>query len=132
MRRGVNLPGWDSDDEARRPTVAQLQALREKGLTHIRLLLDDSRIGGEEREAYLDRMFEQIILLFSVDYAVSLDLHAGGIFERGASDAEAELTELWRAIANRVRSSRSRKAGGRASERATDEQRRLGGRWPLV
>ena len=97
-------PAGTATTRARRPTVAQLQALREKGFTHIRLLLDESRIGGEEREAYLDRMFEQIILLFSLDYAVSLDLHAGGIFERGASDAEAQLLDLWRAIANRVRS----------------------------
>ena len=49
-------------------------------------------------------MFDQIILLFSLDYAVSLDLHAGNIFERDASDAEAQLPEIWRAIANRVRS----------------------------
>lgn len=103
MRRGVNLPGWDSDDESRRPTIAQLRALREKGFTHIRLLLDESRLADPEREAYLDDMFEEIILLFSLDYAVSLDLHAGSIFERGAGEAEAELTELWRAIANRVR-----------------------------
>ena len=104
MRRGVNLPGWDSEDESQRPTIAQLQALRDKGFTHIRLLLDERRLIGREREAYLDRMFEQIILLFSLDYAVSLDLHAGGIFERGASEAEAQLLDMWRAIASRVRS----------------------------
>ena len=104
MQRGVNLPGWDNEDESKRPTIAQLQALRDKGFTHIRLLLDERRLIGREREAYLDRMFEQIILLFSLDYAVSLDLHAGGIFERGASEAEAQLLDIWRAIASRVRS----------------------------
>ena len=103
MQRGVNLPGWDSAEESRRPTVAQLQALREKSFTHIRLLLDESRLAGPEREAYLDRMFEEIILLFSLDYAVSLDLHAGSIFQREPDKAEARLTDLWQAIAKRVR-----------------------------
>ncbi len=104
MARGVNLPGWDSEDVSRRPPVAQLQALREKGFTHVRLLLDDKRLRGDGRTAYLDAMFEQVILLFSLDYAVSLDLHAGGLFERGPGEAEAELTGLWRAVASRVRS----------------------------
>jgi endoglucanase len=103
MQRGVNLPGWDSEDESRRPAVAQLRALREKGFTHIRLLLDDSRLAPAKRETYLDRMFEQIILLFSQEYAVSLDLHAGSIFQREPDKAEAHLTELWQAIAKRVR-----------------------------
>lgn len=104
MQRGVNLPGWASEEESRRPTVVQLQALRQKGFTHIRLLLDDSRLAPAEREAYLDQMFEEIILLFSLDYAVSLDLHAGSIFQREPDAAEARLTDLWQAIANRVRS----------------------------
>ena len=63
MRRGVNLPGWDHPDESRRPSLAQLQALRDKGFTHIRLLLDDSRLSGDDRAAYLDQMFEQIVFL---------------------------------------------------------------------
>jgi len=88
MRRGVNLPGWDSEDESRRPTVTQLDALRERGFTHIRLLLDEKRLQEDGRETYLDTMFEQVILLFSLDYAVSLDLHAGGLFERGPREAE--------------------------------------------
>ena len=103
MQRGVNLPGWDSEDESRRPTAEQLQALRENGLTHIRLLLDESRLAGPDRETYLDDMFEEIILLFSMDYAVSLDLHAGNIFQREPDAAETRLVELWQAIAKRVR-----------------------------
>ncbi|MEP9385979.1 cellulase family glycosylhydrolase [Mesorhizobium sp. KR9-304] len=103
MRRGVNLPGWDSEGEGRRPTAAQLQALRDRGFTHIRLLLDDSSLSGPQRDAYLEKMFEQIILLFSLDYAVSLDLHAGGIFQREPGTAEARLGDLWQAIAKRVR-----------------------------
>lgn len=103
MRRGVNLPGWDSDEESRRPTVAQLEALRAKGFTHIRLLLDQGRLAGPQPERYLDRMYEQVILLFSLDYAVSLDLHAGDIFRSGPDDAEARLAGFWQAIAGRVR-----------------------------
>jgi endoglucanase len=103
MQRGVNLPGWDSEDVSRRPTVGQLQALRDGGFTHVRLLLDESRLSGPERETYLEAMFGQVILLFSLGYAVSLDLHAGGIFQREPDVAEARLTELWQAIAKRVR-----------------------------
>jgi aryl-phospho-beta-D-glucosidase BglC (GH1 family) len=102
MRRGVNLPGWDSAEPGSRPTITQLEALRQKGFTHIRLPLDASRLSGQEREAYLGQMFEQVILLFSLDYAVSLDLHAGSLMKRDAA-AEAQLVELWRAIAARVR-----------------------------
>ena len=107
MRRGVNLPGWDHPDESRRPTLSQLQALSDKGFGHIRLLLDDSRLSGDS-EAYLDEMFEQIVLLLSLDYAVSLDLHAGGaigrMFERDPREAEDHLSAMWRKIAARVRS----------------------------
>ncbi len=103
MRRGVNLPGWDSEDASSRPTVAQLEALREKGFTHVRLLLEGDRFSGEQRQAFLDQMYEEIIRLLSLDYAVSLNLHAGNVFDRGASDAEAELLGIWRDIASRVR-----------------------------
>jgi endoglucanase len=103
MRRGVNLPGWDSEDEARQPTAVQLQALRDKGFTHVRLLLDAARLEGDQRAAYLDEMFEQIVLLFSLDYAVSLDLHAGDVFRQDPVAAEARLAEIWRAVAQRAR-----------------------------
>ncbi len=108
MRRGVNLPGWDHPDESRRPTLAQLQALRDKGFSHIRLPLDHDSLSGDGREAYLDRMFEQIVFLLSLDYAISLDLHAGGIIGpmsgRRPLEAQKYLTDVWRAIASRVRS----------------------------
>jgi endoglucanase len=103
MRRGVNLPGWDNENASSRPTVSQLEALREKGFTHVRLLLEGDRFSGERREAFLDQMYEEIIRLFSLDYAVSLNLHAGSVFERGATEAEADLLGIWRAIAMRVR-----------------------------
>ncbi len=108
MRRGVNLPGWDNADESRRPTVAQLSALHGEGFNHIRLPLDEGRLSGTDRDAYLDLMFRKVILLLSLDYVVSLDLHAGNaigqMIERDAKQAEDYLVRLWRAIASRVRS----------------------------
>ena len=86
-----------------------MQALRDKGFTHIRLLLDKRRLAGTGRARPISiEMFEQIILLLSLDYAVSLDLHPDGtvgqMFERDPREAERYLVGLWRAIANRVRS----------------------------
>ena len=46
MRRGVNLPGWDNPDESERPTIAQLQALHDRGFAHIRLPLDEKQLSG--------------------------------------------------------------------------------------
>jgi endoglucanase len=129
MQRGVNLPGWDNEDESKRPTVTQFQALRKNGFTHIRLLLDARRLSGSQREAYLDQMFEQIILLFSLDYAVSLDLHAGDVFERGADRAEADLLDLWRAVANRVQFLDTEKL---AVELLNEPQTESGIWWPIA
>jgi len=129
MQRGVNLPGWDSEDESQRPTLAQLEALRERGFTHIRLLLEARRLGLPEREAYLDQMVEAIILLFSLDYAVSLNLHAGGIFERGADQAEADLRDIWLAIAARVRFLDSEKLAVELLNEPRTESRTW---WPLA
>lgn len=107
MRRGVNLPGWDDPDIARRPTPAQLQALRDEGFSHIRLPLDNRRLTGEHSETYLDAMVEQVVFLLSLDYAISLDLHpdqtVGQMFESDPGQVENYLSGLWRAIAPRVR-----------------------------
>jgi endoglucanase len=107
MRRGVNLPGWDSADEGERPTTAQLQALRDRGFVHIRLPLDEKQLSGAASDAYLDQMFEEIILLLSLDYSVSLDLHAGGtigaMFRDNPEAAERHLGNVWNKIAMRVR-----------------------------
>lgn len=108
MRRGVNLPGWDSADESRRPSVTQLAALHGEGFSHIRLPLDESRLSGSDAGAYLDLMFEEVILLLSLDYVVSLDLHAGGtigrMLEADPESGQEHIAALWRAIATRVRS----------------------------
>lgn len=107
LKRGVNLPGWDSEDIARRPTFKQLQALRQRGFDHVRLPLDNRRLAGAESHAYLDAMVEQVVFLLSLDLAVVLDLHpdgtVGDLFARDPQDAESYLTDIWTSIAKRIR-----------------------------
>lgn len=107
MRRGVNLPGWDNPDESDRPTIAQLKALHDRGFTHIRLPLDEKRLSGPASDTYLDQMFAATILLLSLDYTVSLDLHAGGtigaLFRDNPQTAEQHLGDVWKKIAHRIR-----------------------------
>lgn len=107
MRRGVNLPGWDNPNESERPTIAQLQALHDRGFAHIRLTLDERQLSGTGSDAYLDEMFEETILLLSLDYTVSLDLHAGGtigaMFRDNPQAAEQHLGDVWKTIAHRIR-----------------------------
>lgn len=112
MKRGVNLTGWDAEDPARRPTLAQLQALRARGFTHIRLPLDnrplDNHLPGDERAAaYLDAMVDRVIGLLAQDFSVSLDLHpdgaVGALFSRDAAQAQTYLLDVWERIAKKVR-----------------------------
>lgn len=108
LKRGVNLPGWDSEDIARRATFKQLQALRQRGFDHVRLPLDNRRLSGSDSAAYLDAMVEQVVFLLSLDLAVVLDLHPDGtvgeLFARNPDEAEAYLTEIWSSVAARIRS----------------------------
>lgn len=107
MKRGVNLTGWDAEDVLRRPTLAQLQALRAHGFTHIRLPLDNRPLGDDRSEAYLDEMVDRVIGLLAQDFSVSLDLHPDGIigalFSRDADAAEKYLLDAWERIARKVR-----------------------------
>jgi len=102
LQRGVNLPGWDHEDPARRPTPTQLRALRDAGFTHIRLPIDHRPLEGSAPQAYLDALHEQVVLLRGSGFLVSLDLHAGGTLgPRFLTDpvrAEAGLADLWDGI----------------------------------
>ena len=107
MRRGVNLPGWDHEDVSRRPALAQLRAVRDAGLTHIRLLVNDEPFRNGGADTYLDALYEQVILLLSLDFSVSIDLHAGGEIGRefagnvaGASDL---VSGIWQQLARVAR-----------------------------
>lgn len=107
MRRGVNLAGWDAQEPERRPTLVQLQALRSRGFTHIRLPLDNRPLSDNRAERYLDAMVDQVIGLLAQDFSVSLDLHpdgtVGDLFRRDAAEAETYLVGLWKKIAWKVR-----------------------------
>ena len=108
MQRGVNLPNWDHPDPAMRPTVEQLRALRAEGFTHIRLPVERPPLAdGEEQQQFAQALFEQIILLRSLDYTVSIDLHAGHLAEpylnQGPEAARKFLSDIWRRLAPVVR-----------------------------
>lgn len=108
MQRGVNLPNWDHPDPAARPTTEQLRAVRGHGFTHIRLLVERPPLAdGEAQQLFAQELFEQIILLLSMDYTVSVDLHAGHLAEpyldEGPDAARAFLSDIWRRLAPVIR-----------------------------
>lgn len=108
LQRGVNLTGWDAPEAERHPTLQQLRALRADDFTHIRLPIDHSRLEGADAAAYLSAIYDQAIFLISLDYAVSLDLHAGGdIGPQFAADPEGgfrRLSTLWKRLTPVARS----------------------------
>jgi endoglucanase len=107
MRQGVNLPGWDHSDAAHRPTIEQLRALRGEGFTHIRLPVGHPPLADAEQQDFAEALFEQIVLLLSLGYTVSIDLHAGYLAEpyllRGPGEAQAFLSAIWRRLAPAIR-----------------------------
>jgi endoglucanase len=107
MHRGVNLPGWDHPDPERRPTIEQLRALRDEGFTHIRLPVERPPLSDAEQQDFAEMLFEEIALLLSLDYTVSVDLHAGHLAEpylqKGPEKAQAFLSAIWRRMAPAIR-----------------------------
>jgi endoglucanase len=107
MKRGVNLPGWDHPDPKRRPTVEQLGAVRDEGFTHIRLLVENPPLDDEAQQSFAETLFEQVVLLLSLDFTVSIDLHAGHLAEphllAGPDEAQAFLTGIWRRLSPAIR-----------------------------
>lgn len=108
LQRGVNLTGWDEPDAARHPTLRQLRALRAENFTHVRLPIDHRRLEGQDAASYLSAIYDQAIFLISLDYVVSLDLHAGGdIGPQFADDPEGgfrRLSNVWKRLAPVARS----------------------------
>lgn len=107
MRQGVNLPGWDHPDPERRPTIGQLRALRDEGFTHIRLPVERPPLVDAEQQDFAEALFEEIVLLLSLDYTVSVDLHAGHLAEpyllQGPEEARTFLSAIWRRMAPAIR-----------------------------
>ena len=89
------------------------------------------KLDGDGAEAYLDRMFEEVIFLLSLDYTVSLDLHAGnaigGMLEADRQAGEDRLAALWRRDRGAGAVDRPAQAGGRSAERAGDRPRDMAG-----
>lgn len=98
MMRGVNLPGWDLAEIERRPQRRQLEALRRQDFRHIRLPVSNQRL--EKDADYPSALFEQVILLISLGFAVSVDLHPddkiGALFRQDAKAGETYLVQLWK------------------------------------
>ena len=108
MQRGVNLPNWDHPEASVRPTTEQLRAVREAGFTHIRLLVERPPLAdGDVQQAFAQALFEQLILLVSMDYTVTVDLHAGHLAEPylddGPDAARSFLSDIWRRLAPVIR-----------------------------
>jgi endoglucanase len=108
LARGFNLTGWLDGEGTKRPSSGTLTALYRRGFTHIRLPVtperlmpvfsrpDDIARDRAELDAALD-------LLTGIGFAVSLDIHPDGRFERlHKSEPErafALLDALWRDLA---------------------------------
>jgi endoglucanase len=107
MSTGVNLPGWDRTDAEARPSLEQLQALRGEGFTHVRLPIDNEPFATDQVTAYVDSIYEQVILLLSLGYTVSLDFHPDEIvrerFRQGPDVGLAYLTDIWITLARMAR-----------------------------
>lgn len=108
MQRGVNLPNWDYPETSVRPTTEQLRSVREAGFTHIRLLVErPPLVDGDNQQAFAQALFEQLILLVSMDYSVTVDLHAGHLAEpyldEGPDAARSFLSDIWRRLAPVIR-----------------------------
>ena len=110
LARGFNLPGWLDGAQTRRPDMATLAALRQRGFTHVRLPVTPERFmagfsaaedigrNQEELDAAIDR-------LLAIGFAVSLDMHPGERLSRLHTDAPDEafalIEALWRQFARR-------------------------------
>ncbi len=112
LRRGFNLP----DQAPQRPGAAAdpqtLAQLRRLGMTHIRLPIFAEAFlseysGPATRGAALDDLDRILALLLKLDYAVTVDLHPGRLFDKlqrtDPQAARSALSAGWRGLAARLR-----------------------------
>jgi endoglucanase len=111
LARGFNLPDQAPLAPDKKPDVSTLKWLRRRGMSHVRLpvlcealvpqLSDAARI--KTTLADVDRALD---LLLDCDFAVSVDMHPGGVFGRlhhtNPEAAFAALAEAWRALATKI------------------------------
>lgn len=112
LARGFNLTSWLDSSEPRRPDGGTLRALFRQGFTHVRLPVTLESISEDFRpkaavrtqRAELDRALD---LLLGIGFAVSVDLHPGGDFNRlHKADPKrglALLEGLWTDLAGHLR-----------------------------
>src|SRR5438445_7899555 len=87
ITRGFNLSGWLDGVTPRHPDDGALAALRQRGFTHIRLPVNGDHLmealsGRAQVAERLRELDDAIDRLLDLGFAVSLDLHPGGNFNR--------------------------------------------------
>nr|WP_321981632.1 cellulase family glycosylhydrolase [uncultured Cohaesibacter sp.] len=110
LARGFNLPNWDPDYTGYKPDDSLLKQLHMLGFTHIRLPVNGERFmvrfaSEQQAEAYMAALDAEVLRLSGMGYAVSIDIHPSGRFQRihvsAPQDGLALLTEAWDRIAER-------------------------------
>ena len=108
VAHGFNLAGWLEGPGSDPPDPAVLRALREAGMTHIRLpvsaeLLMKRFASDDEIKAKLRAVDQALNVLLSIGYRVSVDLHPGGRFpelhRHNPEAAMRSLQEAWALLA---------------------------------
>jgi len=112
LARGFNLPNWDPLYSGFKPDDALLSALKQQGLQHVRLPVDGENLisahhDADHRRAYLDQLDETVTRLVGLGFAVSVDMHPAGHFQKLHSMAPKrafeQLQEAWQHIVERGR-----------------------------
>jgi endoglucanase len=111
LARGFNLPDQAPLVPDKRPDRATLSWLRRRGMTHVRLPFDGEAVMARfsdpgRSKAALDDLDRALDLLLDLDYAVSVDMHPGGAFQKLHREepeaAFSALTEAWTSTAPRI------------------------------
>jgi endoglucanase len=110
LARGFNLTGWLDSEPAQRPDPTTLADLRMRGFTHVRLPVTAEFLMPAFSQpgwvawasAELDRALER---LFTIGFAVSIDLHPGekfgNLYRTDPKRAFELLEPTWRRLAHR-------------------------------
>jgi endoglucanase len=110
LERGFNLTSWLDGPQTRRPDLATLAKLRQRGLTHVRLPVTPERLleafsGADNVRRDLKELDRAIDTLIDLGFGVSLDMHPGdrlGPLQVTDPQTAFDLFDgLWRQLAHR-------------------------------